>query len=77
MNRCATLLFLVLANAVNPAAAATLPPMPLRLPAQAPASVREVQNRIYRAAERQAHYLLGTVAVTQHARCDYTPFDRR
>ena len=35
--------------------------MPLRLPAQAPASVREVQNRIYRAVQKQAHHLLGTV----------------
>ena len=36
-------------------------PMSLRLPAEAPAPVRDVQDRIYRAAEKQAHYLLGTV----------------
>lgn len=42
-------------------ASAAAPPMPLRLPAEAPASVREVQGRIYRAAQKQAHYLLGTV----------------
>jgi len=35
--------------------------MPLRLPLEAPVSVREMQSRIYQAAEKQAHYLLGTV----------------
>jgi len=37
------------------------PPMPARLPAEAPSAVREVQRRIYGAAEKQAHYLLGSV----------------
>lgn len=35
--------------------------IPLVLPGAAPERVRPVQDRIYRAAMRQAHYLLGTV----------------
>ena len=36
-------------------------PLPIHLPAEAPAHVRAAQNRIYQAALKQAHYLLGTV----------------
>lgn len=54
------LVFLVTCISVQ-AADDSLPSLPLRLPPKAPASVRAVQNRIYQAAEKQAHYLLGTV----------------
>ncbi len=36
-------------------------PMPLRLPAERHSFARDVQNRLYRAAQRQTHYLLGVV----------------
>jgi len=36
-------------------------PMPLQLPSEPPATVREVQRRVYQAIEQQAHYLQGTV----------------
>jgi len=44
--------------AVNGAAS---PPMPIQIPDQAPPMAREVQQRIYQAAQKQAHYLIGTV----------------
>ncbi len=43
------------------AAGESSPPLPLRLPPEAPALVRDVQARIYRATQKQAHSLLGTV----------------
>ena len=39
----------------------TAPPLSIHLPAEAPAHVRAAQNRIYQAALKQGHYLLGTV----------------
>ena len=39
----------------------TTTPLPIHLPAEAPVPVRAVQGRIYSAALKQAHYLLGTV----------------
>ena len=49
------------AGAASRAAGEGSGPMQLRLPAETPVSVREVQDRIYRAAQKQARYLLGTV----------------
>lgn len=43
----------------------TQSPLPLQMPAEAPVAVRDVQQRVYRAAQRQAHYLLGTVHAWQ------------
>ena len=37
------------------------PPLPIHLPREAPVPLRAVQSRLYRAALKQAHYLLGTV----------------
>jgi len=48
-------------GATSQAAPETAPPLPLHLPTEAPAPVRAVQDRIYRAALKQAHHLLGTV----------------
>jgi len=59
--RMVTMLLLATAWATGQAADGTSPPLLLRLPPEAPASVREVQSRIYQAAQRQAHYLRGTV----------------
>lgn len=58
-----TILALVLGAACGSGLAADdpAPPMRLQLPAEGPPGVREVQSRIYHAAEKQAHYLLGTV----------------
>jgi len=39
----------------------TAPPLPIHLPAEAPAHVHAAQDRIYQAPLKQAHYLLGTV----------------
>ncbi len=39
----------------------TPPPLPIHLPAEAPAHVRPAQNRIFQAALKQGHYLRGTV----------------
>ena len=46
--------------AVQPVPGAA-PPLPIHLPTEAPAHVHAAQNRIYQAALRQGHYLLGTV----------------
>lgn len=58
----ATLFVLLCSTAAVIAATDLLPPpFPIQIPAKAPASARDVQTRIYFAAERQARYLLGTV----------------
>jgi hypothetical protein len=54
-------LLLGLAPLLSRAAGNASEPMPLHLPANPPESVRVVQSRIYRAIQKQAHYLLGTV----------------
>ncbi len=54
-------LVLFCAGTVSWAAGEVSEPMQLRLPAEAPASVREVQDRIYRATQKQACYLLDAV----------------
>ena len=52
--------WLWLLAAVQPVPGAA-PPLPIHLPTKAPAHVHAAQNRIYQAALRQGHYLLGTV----------------
>jgi len=47
--------------AASQVAAEIPPPLPIHLPREAPAPLRAVQSRLYRAALKQAHYLLGTV----------------
>lgn len=55
------LLVLLFACVTGRAAGESSPPLPVRLPPDAPGEVRDAQSRIYQAAQKQAHYLLGTV----------------
>lgn len=55
------LLVLLFACVTGRAAGESSPPLPFRLPPDAPVAVRDAQSRIYQAAQKQAHYLLGTV----------------
>lgn len=54
-------LILLWTGTVSRATGGNSSPMALHVPAAAPASVRQVQDRIYLAMQKQAHYLLGTV----------------
>lgn len=54
-------LVLLWGSAIGQTTGQDLAPMPLHLPAEAPAAVRRVQDRIYHALQKQARYLLSTV----------------